>query len=543
METIPLDYSFMKMDDEEWLARIERSMAALAHHGESNRRVEFRWTIQPSPFGVPGNNIQIEPAQPLPSQLVQLFQPGKQSIITCTVAACLVNPPGNPKSTFTITRNLDSICDKIATSRPSGLDKKQYEILCDSLMTHFPPFRGLPRSVREELPPALADFYETRDNRLAKLEVLQAKSLEAFHDQQLALLREHQQRTEELEAAYQKRHSSLEERIAQESSRLLSSRVEQEKEFQARHDALEKQYQHRNAELDADHKRQRNEAEADLSLRRKALEQDLASLREAQEQSLQTRRDLLEKQAQERDQSQTEAFRVREGELNAWQARLKERQETFDENDSRQARRQLRKEFLEKLHQRSEQFELTAGTTSKRKWTMYLFFLLEGMALLMLGLSAWRFFALPLGNVEWIELLKLPLSFLTFVGLTVYFIRWQDGWFRQHAEEEFRLKRLELDIDRASWVVEMIMEWQDEKGQRLPAELIEKLSSNLFDTHLGRRKASLPAEDLASALLEASSGFSINNPQLGEIKMDRQSVKNFKAKRNQQMKAEEKDEG
>ena len=67
-----------------------------------------------------------------------------------------------------------------------------------------------------------------------------------------------------------------------------------------------------------------------------------------------------------------------------------------------------------------------------------------------------------------------------FAGTVTFFISWNNRWFQQHAQEEFRLKRMELDIDRASWVVEMLFEWNETKDKPLPQGLIETLTKNLF---------------------------------------------------------------
>jgi hypothetical protein len=109
----------------------------------------------------------------------------------------------------------------------------------------------------------------------------------------------------------------------------------------------------------------------------------------------------------------------------------------------------------------------------------------------------------------------------------VFYIRWTDHWFRQHADEEMRLKRLELDLDRATWVVEMALEWKREKDADIPQELIDRLSRNLFESDSYSRPRH-PGEDLASALLGASSALSITIPGLGEAKFDRKGMRDFR---------------
>ena len=100
--------------------------------------------------------------------------------------------------------------------------------------------------------------------------------------------------------------------------------------------------------------------------------------------------------------------------------------------------------------------------------------------LFVIGYFAWN--ALPTGSdtQEIAKLIRFGLSATAFVGTMIFYIRWCDNWFRQHADEEFLLKRLLLDIDRASWIVEMSLEWAEEKGTEIPEELIDRLSNNLF---------------------------------------------------------------
>ena len=122
---------------------------------------------------------------------------------------------------------------------------------------------------------------------------------------------------------------------------------------------------------------------------------------------------------------------------------------------------------------------------------------------------------------------------IALVALVIYYIRWNDLWFRQHADEEFRLKRLDLDIDRASWVVEMALEWSAEKNTGIPQELIDRLTRNLFEGGGLSGEAKHPSQDLASALLGASSGLCIRVPGLGEIQLDRRGIRRFKEAANE----------
>ena len=84
--------------------------------------------------------------------------------------------------------------------------------------------------------------------------------------------------------------------------------------------------------------------------------------------------------------------------------------------------------------------------------------------------------------------------------------RWNDQWFRQHANQEFRFQQLALDVDRAGYAVEMLMEWQEEKGSEMPAVLVDRLTTGLFTDQTTEARVRHPTEDVTSALLKASSG-------------------------------------
>ncbi len=57
-----------------------------------------------------------------------------------------------------------------------------------------------------------------------------------------------------------------------------------------------------------------------------------------------------------------------------------------------------------------------------------------------------------------------------FVAAWVSFIQWHGRWLRRRAAEEFRLKRFELEIDRAGWLIEMAFEWREKFRTEIPAD-------------------------------------------------------------------------
>ena len=216
--------------------------------------------------------------------------------------------------------------------------------------------------------------------------------------------------------------------------------------------------------------------------------------------------------------------------LQSREQELEKRQREVDDRSSRHARRALRQDLKGALAKRSEKFTLTAKTGAKRIPIHVLFLLLIVASGAFLTESFLMLLKTTLSDPGvWYVGLKTVLSGVAFAAAVVYYIRWNDQWFRQHADEEFRLKRLELDIDRASWVVEMALEWKEEKGRKIPEELVDRLSRNLFVGEAETHPVRHPNEDLASALLGASSGLALRVPGLGHLTLTRRGLKRFKA--------------
>jgi hypothetical protein len=220
-------------------------------------------------------------------------------------------------------------------------------------------------------------------------------------------------------------------------------------------------------------------------------------------------------------------YDAKEGELKKREDELAERAKALDDRASRHVRRQIRKDFLEKLASREKQFQLSKSTNAKRLAVHVLFCLLLAVSLVV-AYTGYR--AVMTDDKDWYAYLRLVIGLAGFAAATVYYIRWTDQWFRQHADEEFRLQRLALDFDRASWVVEMALEWKQEKGEEIPRELVERLTANLFTAGSGSEALRHPAEDALAALLGISGVLKVNLPGgAGELTLDRKGLQKLKS--------------
>jgi hypothetical protein len=194
----------------------------------------------------------------------------------------------------------------------------------------------------------------------------------------------------------------------------------------------------------------------------------------------------------------------------------------LDDRAAKHARRQHYKDIKEKFRSWSETFQVTPGTNHLRRsvyWFTVFLMALFG------SLAGWFLFQSIIAGdaLHLVPAIVKQVAFTAlFVTTAVFFIKWNNQRFQRHANEEFRLKRMELDIDRASWFVEMAFEWKDEKGEEIPEALIERLTHGLFG-EAGGDHAVEPSESVIQALLGAAR-LKVKLPGDIEAEYDRREV-------------------
>lgn len=262
-------------------------------------------------------------------------------------------------------------------------------------------------------------------------------------------------------------------------------------------------------------------------LRLEALTQKLIEDNEQYRTHLDIQIEKTDQQLREKFKADHEALKTEyEQKLHAIELReknLEKRTKELDDRSGKHARRQNHKEMKELIRQRGQLFSLTKQTRRKRYFIHALFIALIGFLVWMLALALPR-----LGDTTQqyyaFFLVKISLLSIATVATLIYYIRWNDNWFAQHAEEEFALKRFELDIDRASWIAEMALEWKDEEERQLPPELLNAFTSNLFGKKNEAKKANHPYEDFMSLLMGASTEMNIPIPPNGNMKITRKGM-------------------
>lgn len=224
------------------------------------------------------------------------------------------------------------------------------------------------------------------------------------------------------------------------------------------------------------------------------------------------KRKSLDAQLSDRQKEMEAWQRERSAELEAESAKLRKREAELDDRQNTHARRALQQNIGAKLKDRQAQFNLTKGTR-KLRWPIHA--LSVSLLCVFGGLLAWlsgqtldlirEWQAGPASSSGFALVYVIGRNAAlaaAFVATAFFYLRWMNKWFEQHSEAEFIVKRLELDVDRASWVVETALEWQAQVKEPMPKGLLSGVSRNLFDVGPGQQpQLQTPADQLASAIL------------------------------------------
>ncbi|WP_292092824.1 hypothetical protein, partial [Mesorhizobium sp.] len=234
--------------------------------------------------------------------------------------------------------------------------------------------------------------------------------------------------------------------------------------------------------------------EEEFDARRQKLAVEFDSKRADEERKIEEARQVLEQ---------------RQADLDTFKKDLDDRSNTF-------ARRDLHKGLKARLADRAKKFELTPETKGSRKPIHIGVVLASALVILLIFYySADLAPVIAAGNTTAMIAMAIKPALLTvaLLGLLTWYLRWMNRWFERYADAEFHLKQFELDIDRASWVVETALEWKEVQDKPMPDQLLENISRNLFSRSEKDEAADMhPADYLASAILGRASGLNLKLP-------------------------------
>ncbi len=199
-------------------------------------------------------------------------------------------------------------------------------------------------------------------------------------------------------------------------------------------------------------------------------------------------------------------------ELQSAKEALDKRLKEVDDRDNTHVRRELRKALQDEIKNRQDTFHLTKDTTNLR-WPIHITCITAICVLiqqsymygdeLIRSISAKADIPITVLTMASIKTASLTISA---IGFLIFYLRWMNRWLEQHTQTEFQLKQFQLDVDRASWVVETSLAWKNEVKDVIPTVLLESIAKNLFQFENKTKEAPLhPGDQLASAILGTAS--------------------------------------
>lgn len=203
--------------------------------------------------------------------------------------------------------------------------------------------------------------------------------------------------------------------------------------------------------------------------------------------------------------------------LDKRQEALDKREQEMDLADAKSTRRKLRQHILEKL---APKRALNVGI--RKTWPIHLVFLVASGVLLVLGIGVVT--SPGFDPLQVAHAVKLGLSSAAFLGTLMFYYRWMDAWIRRDVDEELRLRQLGIDVDRATWVVEVLSELKSETEKPIPDEVLVAITRGLFTGRDNTKAVTHPVEDVLAALLGSSREIEIDFPG-GKVRADGRAVR------------------
>lgn len=173
------------------------------------------------------------------------------------------------------------------------------------------------------------------------------------------------------------------------------------------------------------------------------------------------------------DAALAEAQRALDERTKALDAKEKE----FDLRDEQLVRRRLLDEIQKEL-EKAQTPRISATTAGLRTQVRKIVALVEIVSGAVIGIGAGAIS--KSSTLEWYHFTSIAVPFAAFLSTAIWFLRWEERWFRDHANQEFLASRYRADMLRASWTAELAAELQKKEKGEIPPELLQAMTRGLF---------------------------------------------------------------
>lgn len=243
---------------------------------------------------------------------------------------------------------------------------------------------------------------------------------------------------------------------------------------------------------------------------------------------LQERERELARIKEEKDRVEAE-LAIRSHSLEEKQKELDARQKQLDDRNNTHVRREIRSSLLALAKERLANFSVSKETRAQY-YTVHV--------VAVLGLTALAYGSITYGTQIAVDqktgayppvaialAVKSAALAAAAIALGSWYLGWLNRWLQRIADAEFKLQQFRLDIERASWLAETVLEWKSTSPEPFPELLATRLSAGLFTSGSSDSEdPKTPAGHLAEALFGAAASAKL---KLGEqeVSFDRRSIR------------------
>ncbi len=208
--------------------------------------------------------------------------------------------------------------------------------------------------------------------------------------------------------------------------------------------------------------------------------------------------------------------------LDRKKSELAEIQKALDDREHMHVRRQLREEITSNLESRLQKPLVSSASKSTRNMVA-LICLGSAAALFGFAFSTQTLFGSTTDLVEkWFIVLKSLLAGAGATGFLAYAVSWLRKTYIDDVALERSLERYSLDVNRASWSIETLMEMSKKEGAEVPSIWVQGVCNDLFTS--ATPKDDPTALQALGALMDVAGGAEIG-PNGTKITLNRKGTK------------------
>jgi hypothetical protein len=235
--------------------------------------------------------------------------------------------------------------------------------------------------------------------------------------------------------------------------------------------------------------------------------------------------DLLQKEAELSAKLETENQKLEDKKIE-----IQTQQDEFDDREHKHVRRKLRSEIIEEV---ANILERPTGRSYRNFWPLF------GIVLSLIGVVGLAVLVVqnqaviaglysdgrptPSATEIILAYAKMTLTSAAALGLLLYAVTWMRSLANQSREYEKQLHRYSLDMTRASWTMETLMELSKDDKQMISDLWLESVTKNLFEADGGNRDETNSLQALG-ALLNVTSETEIG-PDGTKFRLNRRAAK------------------